>query len=78
MKIYKCDICQKELKENETIERCCYDRFMDLCEKCNNIYSQAEKEIADKRKEIRIEYEKKMTDEAKKIFNKYKIDIMEE
>lgn len=78
MKIYKCDICKKEMNENEIIERTCYDRFIDLCEKCNNTYELAEREIADKRKEIKIEYEQKMIEETKKIFNKHKINIMEE
>ena len=77
MRIYKCDICGKELKEVEKIERGTWDRFIDLCEECNNIYNTAEKEIVDKRKEIKIEYENKIKNETEKIFRKYKLDIME-
>lgn len=78
MKIYKCDICKKEIEERGRIERSTWDKFLDLCEECNNIYNKAEEEIAKRRKEIRIECEKKMKNETEKIFKKYKINIEEQ
>ncbi len=41
MKIYKCDICKKEIEERGRIERSTWDKFLDLCEECNNIYNKA-------------------------------------
>lgn len=78
MKIVKCDICEKELKDNEINERYSYDRILDLCEECYDIYEEADKEIADKRIELRKKYEKDIKEEIQKIFNKYKINIWED
>lgn len=78
MKVYKCDICKKELKENEVIERGSWDRYLDLCKECHDIYNKAEKEIADMRQKNRKEFEEKIEKETKIIMKKYKINIWEE
>lgn len=78
MKVYKCDICKKEINASEVIERASWDRMIDLCTECNNTYNEAEKEIADMRQELRKEFEEKTEENIRKIMRNYKIDIWEE
>lgn len=78
MKVYKCDICKKEINASEVIERALWDRMIDLCTECNNTYDKAEKEIADMRQELRKEFEEKIGEKTRKIMKNYRIDIWEE
>lgn len=66
-------MCNKELKENELHIRYGENRTYDFCKECEEIYEECDREVANKRKEIRGKYEKELKEETEKIFIKYKI-----
>jgi len=73
MKVIKCDMCNKELKDSEVCNRYTETQKFDLCEKCERIYEQCDSEVSAKRKELRKKYEEEIKKETEKIFKKYKI-----
>lgn len=73
MRVIRCDLCNKELKENELHIRYGEDRTYDFCKECEEIYEKCDSEVANKRKEIKARYEKELKEETEKIFIKYKI-----
>ncbi len=75
MRVIKCDMCNKELKDFEVCIRSNEMQRLDLCEQCEEVYEQCDSEITQKRRELRTKYEEEIEKETEKIFKKYKINL---
>lgn len=75
MKIFKCDICEKDVEhERDLYTRTYYEKEIDACEECYKILEKCDEDILNKREEIKEKYDKEFRNEVNKIFKKYKIN----